>query len=106
VGDCSYSFFGVTDLSVLKTNLPNIDANLFYNSGQDPKMCQWGTTRPPASFTWTQWRDAGFDANSVVADPLFVNPAAGDYSVQAGSPALTVGFKNFPMTGFGATTGP
>lgn len=43
----------------------------------------------------------GCDANSVVADPMFVDPASGDYRVKAGSPALKLGFRNFPMDQFG-----
>ena len=44
---------------------------------------------------------SGLDAHSLVADAFFINPAAGDFRVQAGSPALTLGFKNFPMDQFG-----
>ena len=43
----------------------------------------------------------GWDENSVIADPLFVNPAAGDFRVQNDSPALKLGFENFPMDQFG-----
>jgi len=43
----------------------------------------------------------GGDRHSLVADAQFVNPAAGDYRVQAGSPALSLGFTNFPMDQFG-----
>jgi len=46
----------------------------------------------------------GCDANSIVADPLFVNPAAGDFRVRDGSPALALGFTNFPMDQFGVTS--
>jgi len=41
------------------------------------------------------------DAHSVVADALFVDPAKGDFRVKEGSPALALGFKNFPMDRFG-----
>jgi hypothetical protein len=37
---------------------------------------------------------------------MFTSPTTGDYTVKDGSPALTLGFKNFPMTGFGVTSGP
>ncbi|TWU44224.1 serine endoprotease [Novipirellula aureliae] len=43
----------------------------------------------------------GWDEGSIVADPLFVNPAKGDFRVKDGSPALKLGFKNFPMDQFG-----
>lgn len=50
---------------------------------------------------WVAWRAKGFDRESVFADPQFVDPLAGNYHVRATSPALALGFKNFPMDGFG-----
>src|SRR6266849_304554 len=44
---------------------------------------------------------SGRDGHSVEADALFVNPAAGDYRVREGSPALRLGFQNFRMDQFG-----
>lgn len=46
-------------------------------------------------------KTVGWDANSIVGDPMFVNPEKGDFRVKAGSPAFEVGFKNFPMDQFG-----
>lgn len=43
----------------------------------------------------------GWDLNSVYGDPMFVDPAKGDYRVKEGSPAFKIGFKNFPMDKFG-----
>lgn len=43
----------------------------------------------------------GTDEHSISGDPMFVNPARGDYTVAATSPALKTGFKNFPMNEFG-----
>jgi hypothetical protein len=34
-------------------------------------------------------------------EPIFVDPATGDYSVKGDSPALELGFRNFPMDRFG-----
>lgn len=48
-----------------------------------------------------KFAEHGCDANSVSGDPLFVDPASGDFRVQDDSPALTIGFKNFPMDQFG-----
>ena len=41
------------------------------------------------------------DEHSMVADALFVDPAQGDFRVKDGSPALKLGFVNFPMDQFG-----
>jgi hypothetical protein len=41
------------------------------------------------------------DAHSIVADAMFVDPAQGDFRVREGSPALALGFRNFPMDRFG-----
>ncbi|MDA9335855.1 right-handed parallel beta-helix repeat-containing protein [Flavobacteriaceae bacterium] len=46
-------------------------------------------------------QEFGWDKNSIVADPQFIDPANGDFRVKAGSPALDIGFKNFPMDQFG-----
>ena len=41
------------------------------------------------------------DGHSVVGDPRFLNPGLGDFRVAPDSPALNLGFKNFPMDTFG-----
>jgi hypothetical protein len=48
-------------------------------------------------------KQSGRDEHSIVADADFVDPARGDYDVKSGSPALALGFKNFPMDQFGVT---
>jgi S1-C subfamily serine protease len=44
---------------------------------------------------------SGRDEHSLIGDAQFVDPASGDYQVKAGSPALALGFVNFPMDQFG-----
>ncbi len=46
-------------------------------------------------------KQSGLDEHSIIADALFVDPARGDYRVKPNSPALKLGFKNFPMDQFG-----
>ncbi|WP_235114749.1 right-handed parallel beta-helix repeat-containing protein [Cyclobacterium qasimii] len=41
------------------------------------------------------------DANSLFGNPLFISPETGDFTVAENSPALQLGFKNFPMDNFG-----
>jgi hypothetical protein len=69
-----------------------IDWNLLHTPGQ----------LQPTPATVLQGQ-SGRDENSVVADAMFINPAGGDYRVRDGSPALQLGFKNFPMDQFGVT---
>lgn len=47
------------------------------------------------------WRTRGQDKNSLVADPGFVNPAAGDFSLRPGSPALKIGFRPIDLSRVG-----
>ena len=49
----------------------------------------------------TKFAANGCDAHSLSEDAMFVDPPTGDYRVKEGSPALKLGFKNFPMDQFG-----
>jgi hypothetical protein len=57
-----------------------------------------GATNAPATRLQKQ---SGRDEHSIVADAQFVDPAHGDYRVNEGSPAQSLGFVNFPMDRFG-----
>ncbi|KLU01159.1 hypothetical protein RISK_006728 [Rhodopirellula islandica] len=63
-----------------------VDGNLYFANAPEIKNRY-------ASFGW--------DVNSIVADPKFIDPAKGDFRVEDDSPALKIGFKNFPMDQFG-----
>jgi hypothetical protein len=56
------------------------------------------TTSEPATRLQQQ---SGRDEHSIVADAQFVDAIRGDYHVKDGSPALALGFVNFPMNQFG-----
>ena len=102
VGPATYSLldkgFSPADL---KSRFNIIDSNIMYCNGAQPGIVQW-LNRGTSIFTWAQWQAGGLDAHSIVADPMFIDTAKGDYRVQAGSPALAMGFINFPMDSFGA----
>jgi hypothetical protein len=73
-----------------------------------------GNPPAPTGYTWAQWTAAGLDVHSSLADPMFIDTnktwpnyaPKGDYSVKSGSPALALGFKNFPMDSFGVMKSP
>jgi hypothetical protein len=67
---------------------------------------QWGKEVDRNLFTTseadrTKFADRGCDAHSLVGDPQFVDAANGDFRVKDTSPALKLGFVNFPMDQFG-----
>jgi hypothetical protein len=44
---------------------------------------------------------AGFHSGSKIADPMFVDPAAGDWRLKPGSPAYALGFTDLPLDQMG-----
>ncbi|HZI32611.1 MAG TPA: PDZ domain-containing protein, partial [Candidatus Binatia bacterium] len=68
-----------------------MDYNLVQKAGAQPS---------PATGLQNQ---SGRDEHSIVADAEFVDPAKSNYRVKEASPALALGFKNFPMDQFGVT---
>ena len=56
----------------------------------------WNAAGKPVEFAGAAleaWRQRGHDAKSVIADPLFADPAKGDFTLKPGSPALKLGFQ-------------
>lgn len=63
--------------------------NLFYNRGG---ALAFGTVNGVSNTTLAQWRTAtGDDANSINANPLLGDPAAGDFTIATNSPARGAG---------------
>jgi hypothetical protein len=87
--------------NTIKANTKLIDSNCIASNG--------AVNTDQGGVSWTTWHNVGLDVHSVQGDPMFTDttktysntPARGDFTVRAGSPALTVGFKNFPMDSFG-----
>ena len=64
------------------------EKNLFWNPG--------GTKGLPDA-----WKEKGLDKDSVIADPLFVDPDKGDFTLKPDSPALKLGFQPIDVSKVG-----
>jgi len=70
----------------LDEDVIRIDRNLYFHAGRQEPLVRGGTT-------FAEWQKRGFDPNSVIADPLFVDPARDDYTLRPDSPAFKLGFE-------------
>ncbi len=92
------------------TSYFNFNDNLYFNKnivGGEPanpffKTPKWNANggQQPTPITWLtfkQWQAEGEDTQSIFADPVFVNPTPGtdNFTLQANSPAFSVGFVGF-----------
>ncbi|MFM8222761.1 MAG: hypothetical protein ACKOJF_27960, partial [Planctomycetaceae bacterium] len=71
-------------------------SNVYFQSGGAPLRI---ADLPGESIT--DWKKLGFDQNSLVSDPLFVDPAQGDYRLKPDSPAGKLGFQPLPFDKIG-----
>ena len=55
---------------------------------------------------WDAWQKLGFDRNSMIADPQFMDAKRGDYRLRPDSPALKLGFKPLPFEQMGLYQSP
>ena len=72
------------------------DYNLYYREGGEPV-----TFLSEKKYSLEQWQAQGMDVHSVIADPLLVDPAAGDFDLKNDSPALKLGFKPIDLSTVG-----
>lgn len=74
-------------------------ANLYYLPVNGVSTPQW-----PNHTTWDQWHTkGGNDRYSIVADPLFVDAAGGDYRLQQASPARALGIEGVDQCSIGTS---
>jgi hypothetical protein len=73
------------------------DYNVYYQAQGAPMRI----LRLPGAEDYAAWQTRGLDAHSVVADPLFVDPAQDDYALKPGSPALKLGFRPIDLSTVG-----
>ena len=84
--------------------LEEIDHNCFYSDlGEFVARARPRGAAEGRKYSLDEWQALGFDQHSIFADPLFVDPAHGDYRVRPESPALKLGFENFDMSHVGLT---
>lgn len=69
------------------------DYNLYFREGGGPVQFM--------KYSPDQWRAKGLDEHSVIADPLFVDPARRDFRLKPDSPALKLGFKPIDLSRVG-----
>jgi hypothetical protein len=74
-----------------KNSVEYSDYNLFYTT--HPENPNW-------NINWWKTR-YGFDSNSIVSDPLFMDYSNSDLSLQYNSPAFDIGFTNFDLSTVG-----
>ena len=69
------------------------DYNLYWQSRGEPIRFM--------RYTFDEWKAKGLDAHSVIADPLFVDPAKHDFRLRPESPAFKLGFRPIDLTDVG-----
>jgi len=78
------------------------DYNLYFNPDLAAEVVDFNGR------TWEQWKQAGKDKHSLYADPLFVDPDGGDFTLRPESPAFGLGFEAIDLSDVGprAPVGP
>jgi hypothetical protein len=75
------------------TNLCIFDRNIYWNESGAPVLF--------GARTLAEWQALGQDRNSLVADPLFIDAARGDFRLRPGSPAEKIGFEPWDLSSIG-----
>ncbi len=76
----------------------HVDKNWFDGRVFVNRNLYWRTSGTANEFggkTWQDWRLEGHDAESIIADPLFVDAAGGNWDLRPESPAKQIGFTPF-----------
>ncbi len=69
------------------------DRNLYWNASGKPVLF--------ADKNLSEWQAMGQDKDSLIADPQFVDPSHGDFTLRPGSPASQIGFEPCELSAVG-----
>jgi hypothetical protein len=87
---------------VVSAVVTEFDGNLYQlPPGRELTFTDKGKEVPDAA----RWREMGFDAHSVFADPKFRDPSRDDYTLSPDSPALELGFVPIDVSKIGLLKG-
>jgi hypothetical protein len=89
-----YDFYNWSDERVAESN---------YNTYWKPKgeLTMRGQSPAKSLEEWKKLLNGKYDQQSVVADPMFVDPSNHNYHLKPGSPALKLDFKDIDTSGIG-----
>lgn len=77
----------------LENGIPVTRNNLLWDLSGKPLFC--------GKLTLEEGRAMGFDTDSLVADPGFIDPRGGDFTLPEDSPAYAMGFKKIDISDIG-----
>ena len=100
------------------TNHAHLERNIVYSRGKRmlggsnwranskftaDRNCYWSEAGEPdfQGKSFADWQATGRDRGSIVADPMFVDPARLDFRLRRGSPARALGFEPIDLTAAG-----
>ncbi len=79
--------------------LGEVDFNLYWHTGGLDLAETEKAITPEGNFV--KWQAAGFDKNSLIADPKFIAPEKDDFRLHPDSPAFKIGFQPIPIERMG-----
>ena len=74
------------------------DRNLYWNASGEAVLF--------AGQSFSEWQATGQDTDSLIADPLFVDPVHGNFTLRPGSPAVQIGFEPWDLSAVGPASTP
>ncbi len=81
-----------------------VDTMLYFDGAGQAWRGPWADAPVEDRFAW--WRSLGYEAHSIIADPLFVDVANDDFRLRPESPAFQLGFKPIPQERIGLYPSP